>query len=141
MLDFIVENIWILIIVGVIIILTTIGYIVDKFVINKDNSPKKEKEDAPVQEKADIQVEETANNEESTQEVAHEGETNQEIPDAANEVAEGNQEQVPENSEVPDVAQETEASANQQDDDNLVKTEPLFSKDDNGENKEEKQEV
>ena len=38
MLDFIVEHIWVLIIIGAIIILTAIGYIVDKFIINKDNN-------------------------------------------------------------------------------------------------------
>ena len=36
MLDFIVENIWWFIIIGVAIILVAIGYIVDKFVINKN---------------------------------------------------------------------------------------------------------
>ena len=43
MLDFIVENIWWFIIIGVAIILVAIGYIVDKFVINKNNLTKTSK--------------------------------------------------------------------------------------------------
>lgn len=43
MLDFIVENIWWFIIIGVAIILVAIGYIVDKFVINKNNLAKTQK--------------------------------------------------------------------------------------------------
>ena len=43
MLDFIVENIWWFIIIGVAIILVAIGYIVDKFVINKNNLTKTQK--------------------------------------------------------------------------------------------------
>ncbi len=40
MLDFLVENIWWFIIIGVAIILVAIGYIVDKFVINKNSLTK-----------------------------------------------------------------------------------------------------
>ena len=43
MLDFIVENIWWFIIIGIAIILVAIGYIVDKFVINKNNLTKTQK--------------------------------------------------------------------------------------------------
>ena len=41
MIDFIAENVWIFVIVGIIIILVSIGYVVDKFVINKNPAPKK----------------------------------------------------------------------------------------------------
>ena len=43
MLDFIVENIWWFIIIGIAIILVAIGYIVYKFVINKNNLTKTQK--------------------------------------------------------------------------------------------------
>ena len=56
MLDFIVENIWWFIIIGVAIILVAIGYIVDKFVINKNNLNKTQKLEPINLEKSDKEL-------------------------------------------------------------------------------------
>lgn len=63
MLDFIVENIWWFIIIGVAIILVAIGYIVDKFVINKNNLTKTQKLEPINLEKTDKEL--TTSNEDN----------------------------------------------------------------------------
>ena len=80
MLDFIVENIWILIIAGAVIILTAIGFIVDKFVINKNNQKGNN----------------TSANDEVTEEVTEEvpEEVNVENPDTQEEIVADNNEEV-----------------------------------------------
>ena len=80
MLDFIVENIWILIAAGAVIILTAIGFIVDKFVINKNNQKGNN----------------TSANDEVTEEVTEEvpEEVNVENPDTQEEIVADNNEEV-----------------------------------------------
>lgn len=63
MLDFIVENIWWFIIIGIAIILVAIGYIVDKFVINKNNLTKTQKLEPINLEKTDKEL--TTSNEDN----------------------------------------------------------------------------
>ena len=128
MLDFIVENIWVIVIIGAVIILTAIGYIVDKFIINKDKNEKKEKENNENSEVSQEEQGEIPNANQEQVEVSQEEQS--EIPDANQEQVEVSQE---EQGEVPDANQETTG-------DDVVVTEPMFPNDDEDKN-EQKQEV
>ena len=91
MLDFIVEHVWIFVIVGAVIILTTIGFIVDKFIINKDNNKNNSNgdtvpEEPVVEENTDEVGEQPVENSEpiSEQEAAPQEAENQEtVPEVA----------------------------------------------------------
>ena len=137
MLEFIVEHIWILIIVGTVIILTAIGFIVDKFVINKDNEPKKE----PKKVENDVEpvVPEVPENQIEPVVPLEQTETVQEENNANLEVA--NENEIPNTSE-ENTEEQVEESENQMStEENVVKTEPLFSNEDESEKKESPWEV
>ncbi len=159
MLDFIVENIWWFIIIGVAIILVAIGYIVDKFVINKNNLTKTTKIEPINLEKTDKELTTTNENNQPVEtfntEIKENPDTSEVFP-LDDEIAdsqktyekvepmtfENNVIQKPivvpeqEKSDI-EVPQDTTESSNEVAgsindlDKTIVKTEPLFNEDDN----------
>lgn len=121
MLDFIIEHIWIFVISGGVVILIAIGYIVDKFIIHKDNNVQKAKpNEEKVEENTEPVAETTEVVETPVEEVAEASTEN--IEEAPAETVEEVKEENPIETPVVESTEEIEQKENGE---SVVKTEPL----------------